>query len=222
MKHPAKFSAPILAILNEIVQPMWRVLDPFAGVGLIHTLPCRTVGVEIEPEWAHLHPDTEVGNALHLRWRPKTFDAIITSPCYGNRFADHHRAKDGSTRRSYTHDMQANLGDPEHQLHEDNAGTLKFPGAAYEDFHRRAWTEAVRVLRPRGDDRLRHPGLFVLNTKDFYADRQLVELGAWHRHTLEELGLHHIDTIAVPTSGLRYGENRERVDHEDILVMEKI
>lgn len=75
-----------------------RVLDPFAGVGRIHDLPRRTadtVGVELEPEWAACRARTIVGDATQLpaEWTD-TFDALITSPTYGNRLADKHEAKD--------------------------------------------------------------------------------------------------------------------------------
>lgn len=94
----------------------YRVLDPFAGVGGIHQLAdptskglgilhaqgritasryVRTTGVELEPAWAAAHPDTIVGNVLHLSAiAVEPFDALVTSPCYGNRMADAHEAKD--------------------------------------------------------------------------------------------------------------------------------
>ncbi len=75
-----------------------RVLDPFAGIGRIHDLPrrtCDTVGVELEPEWASARSATIVGDATQLpaEWT-RTFDAVATSPCYANRLADSHEAKD--------------------------------------------------------------------------------------------------------------------------------
>ena len=78
-EHPAKFSNPILAVINEVLAEEskrqgrpYSVLDPMAGVGRIHELDHRyiseTIGVEIEPEWAAAHPGTEVGDATALRW----------------------------------------------------------------------------------------------------------------------------------------------------------
>src|SRR5437868_9381022 len=99
------------------------VLDPFAGVGGIHTLAAlgiaHTVGVELEPECALQHPRNIVGSALALPFPDDTFDAIVTSPCYGNRMADHHDAKDASRRNTYTHA----LGRP---LAFANAGSLQW------------------------------------------------------------------------------------------------
>src|ERR1700729_4555078 len=85
--HPARFSAPVVAVIAPIVEqeakhlgrPM-RLLDPFAGVGGVHTLSSEsalgqgdlwetmtsriaTVGIELEPEWACHHARTMVGDA---------------------------------------------------------------------------------------------------------------------------------------------------------------
>lgn len=87
--HPAKFTDVILAtIADQLYGVTGRVLDPFAGTGRIHRLArpdLETVGVEIEPEWAAQHPNTVVGDALHLPFPDESFDAICTSPTYGNR-----------------------------------------------------------------------------------------------------------------------------------------
>ena len=103
--HPAKFPNYVLdrialyvrAEARALGRPA-RVLDPFAGVGRIHSLPSRiaeTTGIEIEPEWAACRSRTLVGDATQLppEWTG-TFDVVATSPCYGNRLADHHEAKD--------------------------------------------------------------------------------------------------------------------------------
>lgn len=96
--HPAKFSAPISARLAELLdtegerrgRPL-RILDPFAGIGRIHRLPFElahtTVGVELEPEWA-LAGGSIPGDATRLPFAAGSFDAVATSPCYGNRMAD--------------------------------------------------------------------------------------------------------------------------------------
>ena len=61
--HPAKFPAKVLEIFQDQVdqQPEPpRVVDPFEGIGGIHSLKnCRsTVGIEIEEDWADDHPKT--------------------------------------------------------------------------------------------------------------------------------------------------------------------
>lgn len=104
-RHPAPFPqyildefALILTAQRRHVGRALRILDPFAGIGRVHNLPDRlgeTVGVEIEPEWAACRAGTIVGDATQLpdEWT-SSFDAVVTSPCYGNRLADHHEARD--------------------------------------------------------------------------------------------------------------------------------
>ena len=97
--HPAKYTDGIIRAMANAVAPGSLVLDPMAGVGRIHLLAglvpdVRTVGVELEPEWAGHHLQTLVGNALCLPFADATFDVVAVSPTYGNRLADHHEAKD--------------------------------------------------------------------------------------------------------------------------------
>ena len=127
-----------------------RVLDRSPAAGRSTNWRTSTVGVEIEPEWATLHADTVIGSALDLRFDDESFDAVCTSPCYGNRLADSHDAADGSLRRSYTHDLG-------HKLHADNAGALQW-GKRYRGVHTQAWEEAWRVLEPRRPARAQRQG----------------------------------------------------------------
>lgn len=46
---------------------------------------------------------TVIGDATRLPFDNRMFDAVITSPTYGNRMADHHDAQDGSKRITYRH-----------------------------------------------------------------------------------------------------------------------
>ncbi|HXH58432.1 hypothetical protein [Iamia sp.] len=199
-EHPAPFSDPILDTIAKRVDGSGTVLDPFAGTGRVHELRDRaeigsTVGVELEPEWAAKHPDTIEGNALDLPLGDGEVDAIATSPTYGNRMADHHDATDDSARHTYKH----TLG---HDLHEDNSGSLQW-GDEYRAFHLRAWTEAVRVLRPGG--------LFVINVKDHIRGGDKQEVVAWHLDTVgRTLGLELIALDVVPTRGLMAGQNHDK------------
>ncbi len=127
------------------------------------------IGIEIEPEWAALSSGIRVGNALALDLPTASVDAVVTSPAYGNRMADHHNARDGSPRHTYRHA----LGRP---LHPQNAGALQWgpgkAGDAYRAFHARAWREARRVLRPGG--------LLILNLKNHIRVGCEQDVTFWH------------------------------------------
>lgn len=206
ISHPARFSKQLFPVFADLLEPGMTVLDPFAGAGGIHELAdfidIHITAVEIEPEWAALHPLTDVGDALDLKYDDGTFDAIVTSPTYGNRLADHHNASDPELRRSYTHDLGR-------ELSEENSGDLHW-GEAYRDFHARAWTEAVRVLKPGGR--------FVLNIKDHIRAGSWQDVAGWHVSALHALGLEVFAFRPVVTGHLRQGENAAlRADAEMII-----
>ena len=211
--HPAVYSDVIMPVLAEMLGPQHvMIIDGFAGTGKIHDLQDHvdwhvdTIGVELEPEWATLHPQTIVGNALDLPFADGWFDASVTSPCYGNRFADSHVARDDSERRSYTHDIGR-------QLHDDNSGKMQW-GDQYRDFHAAAWAEAVRVIRPGGR--------LVLNVSDHIRGGERMMVSSWHTETLLSLGMSLVDAQHVKTSRMRYGANhRARVTSELVLAFDK-
>lgn len=214
LKHPAKFTDVLLDTIADVFKydpdPV-RILDPFAGTGRVHLLAERstmleTIGVEIEPEWSRLHPRTIVGNALALPFGDGAFDAIVTSPCYGNRMADHHNARDASKRITYTHVLGR-------KLHPHNSGTLQW-GERYREFHRQAWAEAVRVLRPGGR--------FILNISDHVRAGKVQRVTAWHVADLLGRGLDIVDVATIPTPRMRRGANSHlRVDHETVAVFRR-
>lgn len=216
--HPAPFSAPILGLLAELIPDDSLVLDPFAGIGRIHQLQdelrgVRTVGVEIEPEWAALHPRTMCGDATALPdWMTGVYGAVVTSPCYGNRFADSHTACDGSTRRSYTHDLRAFTGDPERKLHPNNAGAMHW-GRKYRELHTAAWREAFRVLKPGGQ--------LILNVSDHQRKKAMQGVPAWHRECLGRIGFDYLTTYELTTRRQKHGANRERAEYEEVQVHRK-
>lgn len=203
-RHPARYSRALVPVLADLLEGVpGPVLDPFAGTGeRLEELAERLglvpmvgiVGIELEEEWARVTPHlVRVGNALDLPFEDDTFGAVVTSPTYGNRLADHHRAADASLRRSYTHD----LGRP---LHRDNSGVLHW-GPLYRDFHRRAWAEAARVLRPGGR--------FLLNISDHVRNGRRQPVSAWHVAELGRLGFELVDLVTVETPRLRNGANAE-------------
>ena len=144
---------------------------------------------------------------MALKFDDADFDAVVTSPTYGNRLADHHNAKDGSVRRSYTHDLGR-------QLQEDNSGAMHW-GPKYRDFHRKAWIEAKRVIRPGGR--------IVLNISDHIRKKQRQFVSSWHTQTLFELGFELVDANRVLTPRLRQGANSEaRITAELVLAFDLI
>ena len=212
ISHPARFSDAIIARFAEILDGnSYRILDPFAGTGRIHELETHgheTVGVEIEAEYAAMHPDTICASALDLPFLDHEFDVIATSPTYGNRLADSHNASDPHLRRSYTHDLG-------HALAPGNSGAMQW-GSEYRAFHRLAWIEATRVLEVGG--------LFLLNIKDHIRSGAQQPVTAWHVGALVTLGLQLNAELSagVPTQHLRQGSTGERAGQELVLVFVKV
>lgn len=229
-RHPAKFSETLLPVFASLVKAEQRrlgrpvrILDPFAGVGRVHRLAIpdlvETVGIELEPEWAGCHPDTIQGDSLE--WMRALvavnssgpgerlrYDLVVTSPCYGNRLADQHNAQDGSTRRSYRHD----LGRP---LSPGSSAGLQW-GKTYWLFQAEAYRLIAKVLRPPTDD---DPGgLCLLNVSDFVRGKAEVPAVAWHRGACYGAGMTEAGTARfVETPRMTYGENRDRAPAEVIL-----
>jgi hypothetical protein len=171
LHHPAPYSDDLLDLfanlLTEHVEPGAIVLDPFAGTGRIHWL---------RPAFA----DDE-------------FDAIVTSPTYGNRLADKHNASDPERRRSYTHDLGRDLT-------AGNSGGMQW-GEEYRVLHDAAWCEARRVLRPGG--------IFLLNIKDHIRNGERQQVTVWHLELLRDLGFRWIAQHEVSTRGLMAGANHD-------------
>lgn len=130
IKHPAKYNDKFIPIIARTCCGMNRILDPFAGTGKICAI--KDFGYtgdiycnELESEWIYndtYHPDyITICDAEYLDYPNEYFDAIVTSPTYGNRMADHHKAKDGSKRLTYTHCLG-------HDLHDGNTGVMQWGG----------------------------------------------------------------------------------------------
>ena len=109
MGHPAKFTDSLMPIMERMIPDGSIVLDPFAGTGKIHILPFKTVGIEIEKEWASLSKGTICADSMNIPFSDGFFDAVCTSPTYGNRMADHFESKDGSKRATYRHALGRKL-----------------------------------------------------------------------------------------------------------------
>jgi hypothetical protein len=199
-----------------------EVLDPFAGVGRIHdlALPGRilTTGIELEPEWAYQRSGTIAMDFLvyadqpgsHRRW-----DAIVSSPTYGNRLADHHNAQDGSRRHSYTHDLGRDLTP-------GNSGAMHW-GPEYWGFHGRAAVAVAWVLRPGG--------LVLWNVSNFFRTERTgeepteVAVVEFHRGALITAGLvpdgRDVRVSTPRLRGVGTAATARRAPHEVILRFRK-
>lgn len=206
------------------------ILDPFAGVGGIHEFSIQSTGayhtyaVEIEPEWAEqsaLIGPTWCGDFFEFdpvqvsmagwysqsyhQW-PTQFDAIVTSPTYGNRMADRHNARDDSSRITYKHKLNRDLTP-------NNSGGMQW-GNEYKLFHRKAWTRCRDLLAP--------DGYMIVNVSDHVRRGEIMPVVQWHRDRLEALGFVKVDDIKVRTRRMRFGQNHAaRVSYEHVLVYVK-
>lgn len=213
--HPAKFSTNHIAAIQDQLdnhcyglRPQARLLDPFAGTGGIHRLTgYRTEGIELEREWADQHPLTQVGNVLDLPYRRGTFSVIATSPCFANRMADHHDAKDESERHTYKHTLGRDLSI-------DSAAILTW-GPQYQIFHTLAIAEFTRVTKKSTED---HPTWCLLNMSDHIRRWQVEPVTAWWIEAMTRQGWQWVGCVAVPTVRQRKGSNAAaRVDTEWLL-----
>lgn len=200
--HPAKYNDKFASYFKKILHDCDLILDPFAGTGKLKdmiSMP-NIVCLEIEPEWAN----DILGDTLFLPFKNKSFDAICTSPTYGNRMADKYidnRPDKHYKRYTYTHTLGR-------ELHDDNSGNLQW-GSKYREFHECAWRECVRVLKP--------DGIFCLNIKDHVRNKQRQHVTQWHIDTLSKLGLTKIKHYKIKTGGLTHGENPQRINYESII-----
>lgn len=185
------------------------ILDPFGGVGTLGRLATpgrKIVACELEQLWAAQAPGNGCalsvrGDSRRLPFLSGSFDAVVTSPAYGNRLADcdasQARAggegeakKSDRTRRSY----RAFLGQDLHvlntgALHVDRAGER----SAYERMHSYVWAEVYRVLKPGG--------VFVLNVKDYAPRGVSQQIPEWHYKKIHSMGFCLESAQYVDTGG---------------------
>lgn len=244
--NPAPFNDDVLKVIGRQLRRYNKLLDPFAGTGkgvdYMAALGHKAVGVELEPEWAAHSDRVEVGNALSLRWRANTFDAVFTSPTYGNRMADHHNAQEvcskcggrGTLISGDTKGGKLNVHHEatcpycggkgrrtykrhtyKHYLERDpspDSSAVMQWGEEYREFHRRAWKEVDRVVKRR----------IVLNVSDHYRKGNLMPVTEFHIATIKALGWKLTRHIEVVTQRMRHGENYEiRAEYESVLVFDR-
>ena len=207
VRHPARYTEVLLPVFVEMLRGSRRVVDPFGGTGRIFRLnqwlpELEIQAVELEPEWAALNPRTTLGNALALPWSAGYFDAVCTSPAYGNRMADKILI-DGYQRNTYANDLGR-------ALHPDNGAGMQW-GEAYRSFHVGVWREAVRVLQPGGR--------LVLNIKDHIRDGERQLVTDWHIAALVDLGFKVEAHRKIETPGNGFGAWRDyRIPYESVIL----
>jgi tRNA G10 N-methylase Trm11 len=210
VSHPARYSDAILETIASHLEPGWSVLDPLAGVGRVHELPgVKTWGIELEPEWANQHDRTvcyDARNARDLFTKP--FDAIVTSPAYGNRMADNYAGDPKGSRR---HTYRIALGRP---LTAGSGAALQW-GTDYRQLHTEIWAANVPLIRPGG--------LLILNCKNHIRNTKVQRVVEWHLEHLRDA--HDLELVAIdpiPTAGIPDGSNSEaRVSAEIVAALRK-
>ena len=214
IKHPAKYSNQFIPIFYDILKSANNVLDPMAGVGKLalikdYGFKGKVVCNEIEQEWTN-DPETQVdewhtSDASNMYWADdESFDAICTSPTYGNRMADHFKIKEyakGWKYITYTHYLGR-------QLNEQNTGKMHW-GEKYRDKHIEIYMECIRVLKKNG--------IFIVNVSDHIKKGDVVPVADWHKNKLLELGLKLIEDKEIETKRMKFGQNNKiRVKTEHI------
>lgn len=201
--HPARYSRGLLEQVSVLLPAnRWkRVLDPFAGTGRIFDLAeygdYSITAVEIEAGteivWKDMHPELLQGDATSLDFFDEVFQAVVTSPCYGNRMGDHHDAQDASRRNTYAH----TLG----RLPSEGSAAVMQWGEEYRQLHTQAWREVWRVLDA--------DGRMILNIKDHVRGGSVAGVAGWHITALQEIGFDLFTVVAVAAPGNRNGANAE-------------
>lgn len=213
IKHPAMYTNSFIPKFAEILIGCENVLDVFGGTGKLALIKeygfCgKVVCNELEKEWVETSlynvDEWHIGDAEKMDWaKNNTFDAICTSPTYGNRMADHHNAKDGSKRITYKHYLGRNLDDA-------NTGKMQW-GDKYREKHIKIYKECIRVLKIGG--------LMVLNVSNHIRNGEVINVVDWHKEALMQLGMMFIEEIKIETPRMGFGKNyKSRVEHESILI----
>ena len=216
IKHPAKYTDSFICIFAEILKGQKKILDPFAGTGKIALIKdfgfCGEIYAnEIEPEW--IKPNKyncdviTTEDAEFLQYTDGFFDAICTSPTYGNRMADHHIAKDGSKRNTYTHCIGRQLSD-------GNTGKMQW-GPEYMEKHERIYKHLASLVK--------NGGLFVCNVKNHIRKGKEIDVKSFHEESLKKSGFQKTKEIFVESKGNGFGANADkRTTGEYIMVFQKI
>lgn len=216
VKHPATYTNSFIPKFAEILIGCENVLDIFGGIGKLalikqYGFTGKVVCNELEKEWVEASnydvDEWHIGDAANMEWaKDNYFDAICTSPTYGNRMADHHNAKDNSRRITYKHYLGRDLNI-------ENTGRMQW-GDKYREKHLSIYKECKRVLKKNG--------IIIINVSNHIRKGQVIDVVKWHKEALVEIGFFLDDEILVDTPRMRYGKNNDlRVSRESILILRK-
>jgi len=209
MKHPAKYTDCLLPIFSKYLKNNILVLDPFAGTGKLKEIVPNAILLEIEPEWAEMS-GAIVADSQHMPLRDNVFDAVCTSPTYGNRMADHfvdHQTHKNYVRNTYRHCLGRSLNP-------NNSGRMQW-GNKYKELHIAVWKECERVLKK--------DGLFILNISDHIRSGKQIYVSDWHVKILTSMKFELLESLKVETPRQRMGKNSElRVDCEYVFIFKRV
>ena len=247
---PAKYTDTILDAIGEELFDRSLIdgviCDPFAGIGGIHTFADRypnltTVGIDIEPEQAALHPRTVCGDSRRIStFLPKVrdvisdaqgapchqlpislFDAIVTSPAYGNRLADQYlgsddekcRACKGIGRTDKGSDCSKCVGTGKARskrmgysialgrtLTQGSGAALQW-GTEYREMHSAVIAEVATLLKPGG--------WWIVNVSSSLGAKGYKPVMEWWVECIAEHA-RIVKLRSVETPRIRFGQNHDR------------
>jgi hypothetical protein len=210
--HPATFSNQFIDIFYDEIKDCYNILDPFAGTGKIGMV--KNIGYtgkitcnDLEPEYK-INCGYSIDKWLHIDASLLTgcFDAIVTSPTYGNRMADSHNAKDKSKRVTYTHKLGR-------KLHPENTGAMQW-GDRYKLKHIECYNNFYKILEKNGK--------LIINISDHIRKGVVIDVSGWHLENICSIGFQLIKKYEIPVKRMRFGANNElRVSNEYIYVFKK-
>lgn len=247
--HPATYSTGVIDKMADLCRryEVTSVLDPMAGNGQALAAMCAGLeipwaGVEIEPEWAAARDEIVCADARRLPYPDRSWDAVLTSPAYGNRMGDQYlgnaanekcRACMGEGKVQKAHDLEvwetcAKCGGSGRAKsnrigYAVSLGRKVSPEAGtrfssfsrgYRELHAAIIGEMLRVSAR----------LVVINVSDSLVSpkkgkqvRQYV-VQWWIEETLRQGG-RFIEAHTVPTKRMKQGANWDaRIDGEQMLV----